>query len=95
MQFIRYLVLIQIATSKTINLSQCFLNILNESLKKDVNYVTQTCSECEAELTIPDDALEGEIIECPDCGLDYVIEKNDNGELYLKELNLEGEDWGE
>jgi len=52
------------------------------------------CIDCGRELEIPEDVLEGEIIGCPDCGLDYVI-KLDKGEITLNELTIEGEDWGE
>jgi len=53
------------------------------------------CTDCGAELEIPEDALPGEIIGCPDCGLDYVIEVDESGGKQLKELLIEGEDWGE
>jgi alpha-aminoadipate carrier protein LysW len=55
----------------------------------------QICSECFAEFGVPNDLEEGEIITCPDCGLDYVIEIDEEGKKVLKELTLEGEDWGE
>ena len=57
--------------------------------------MTQECIDCGAELTVPEDALQGEIISCPDCGLDYSLEADDNGGKHLVQLNLEGEDWGE
>lgn len=52
------------------------------------------CKDCEAEISIPDDLEEGEIIGCSDCGLDYVM-KNENGNIIIQELAIEGEDWGE
>jgi alpha-aminoadipate carrier protein LysW len=54
-----------------------------------------TCIDCGRDIEIQDDSLPGEIISCPDCGLDYVIEKDKSGVLRLKELTIEGEDWGE
>ena len=60
-----------------------------------VNMMSLTCIECGSELVIPEDAEQGEIIECPDCGIDYAIEVDDKGRLFLQVLNLEGEDWGE
>ena len=33
--------------------------------------------------------------KCPDCGLDYVVVEDESGMLQLKELTIEGEDWGE
>lgn len=53
------------------------------------------CTDCGATIEIPSDALNEELVSCPDCGLDYVIEIEENGEKHLKELSLEGEDWGE
>ena len=52
------------------------------------------CIDCTAGLEFPFDALDGEIISCPDCGLDYVIEV-ENNKKELKQLTVEGEDWGE
>lgn len=53
------------------------------------------CTDCGAELDVPEDALLGEIVGCPDCGLDYVVEEDGSGKKRLKELLIEGEDWGE
>lgn len=53
------------------------------------------CIDCEALIEVPEDAVPGEIVSCPDCGLDYVVEKSESGQLVLKELEIEGEDWGE
>jgi len=55
----------------------------------------ERCIECDAEITLSEDYEEGEIIECPDCGLEYIIKFDDNGKIVIVELNLEGEDWGE
>jgi len=54
-----------------------------------------TCDDCGALIELPEDLIENEIIGCHDCGLDYVVTKNDNGEVSLTELLIEGEDWGE
>ena len=53
------------------------------------------CIDCSAPLEVPTDAQNGEIISCPDCGLDYVVEIEKNGSKQLKQLTVEGEDWGE
>ena len=53
------------------------------------------CTDCGGVVEIPGDAAVGEIVECCDCGLEYVVEETDNGPLTLKELTLKGEDWGE
>ena len=57
--------------------------------------VYEICIECGAELPITPEMFVGEITSCPDCGKDYVVEKDDNGDKTLKELNLDGEDFGE
>ncbi len=53
------------------------------------------CTDCGGVVEIPKDAAAGEIVECSDCGLEYVVEKTKDGQLVLKELTLKGEDWGE
>lgn len=55
----------------------------------------ETCIDCGATIDFPEDALTGEIIGCADCGLDYVVVKDESGETRLQELAIEGEDWGE
>lgn len=60
-----------------------------------INKMQDPCIDCGAPLDVPDDSLDGEIICCPDCGVDYVIEMDDNGKKQLTELTIEGEDWGE
>ena len=55
----------------------------------------EICIDCKASIEVPLDSIEGEIIGCPDCGLDYVIENGDNGSKKLIQLSVEGEDWGE
>jgi alpha-aminoadipate carrier protein LysW len=57
--------------------------------------MTIRCIDCGLSLEIPEDALEGEIIGCPDCGLDYVVSAEEEGAFVLTELVIEGEDWGE
>jgi len=54
-----------------------------------------TCVDCGAELEAPEDTIVGEIISCPDCGLDYAIIEDTSGQLVIQELMIEGEDWGE
>ena len=57
--------------------------------------MTFKCTDCDANVEMPEDVLQGEIIGCPDCGLDYIIEEDESGTKHLKELLIEGEDWGE
>jgi len=54
-----------------------------------------TCVDCGGSIELPENCLTGEIVGCPDCGLDYVVEEDASGLLQLKELAIEGEDWGE
>ncbi len=54
-----------------------------------------TCQECGGTITIPDDAIVGEIISCPDCGIDYEVSQINNGSIQLKIAEDIGEDWGE
>jgi len=39
--------------------------------------------------------ISGEIISCPDCGMDFEVRLTDKGEVELKFAEIEGEDWGE
>jgi alpha-aminoadipate carrier protein LysW len=52
------------------------------------------CPECDANITIPNDAVEGEIITCPDCGASYELVKTSEG-FELKPAQTVGEDWGQ
>ncbi len=52
------------------------------------------CKDCDADIDIPKDAEEGEVVSCEDCGLDFIV-KNENGSFTIQELAIEGEDWGE
>lgn len=53
------------------------------------------CPECDADLDVPDDAIDGEIISCPDCGMDFEVAIKKGGGVELKPAEIEGEDWGE
>ena len=57
--------------------------------------MNENCIDCNAPLEMSSDVLDGEIISCPDCGLDYVMEIGEDGSKELKQLTVEGEDWGE
>jgi len=52
------------------------------------------CLECDRDLSIPDDAVDGEIVTCPDCGATYEVVRTSNG-IELKQAESIGEDWGE
>ncbi|MEM1538433.1 MAG: alpha-aminoadipate/glutamate carrier protein LysW/ArgW [Candidatus Nezhaarchaeales archaeon] len=52
------------------------------------------CTECDAEIPMPNDVLPGEVLSCPDCGQEYevgIIE----GRVRLKPAEKLREDWGE
>ncbi len=52
------------------------------------------CKECDAEIKIPDDSIEGEIVACPDCGASFELIKTDEG-FSAKPAQVVGEDWGQ
>jgi len=54
-----------------------------------------TCPDCDSKLDVPADAVEGEILSCPGCGLELEVKKIGNDCVELEELIIEGEDWGE
>jgi alpha-aminoadipate carrier protein LysW len=51
------------------------------------------CPECDAAITVPNDAVENEIIVCPECAAELEIVSLDPVELAL--APEVGEDWGE
>jgi alpha-aminoadipate carrier protein LysW len=52
-----------------------------------------TCPECAADITLGNDTLQGEIIQCPECGVELeVISLNP---IALDLAPEEEEDWGE
>lgn len=55
--------------------------------------MTAECPVCEAEVTLPDGAEEGEIVECADCGAELEVVSLDPPKL--EEAPEEEEDWGE
>ena len=52
------------------------------------------CPECDANIAIPEDAVEGEIVTCPDCGASFELVKTSEG-FELKPAQTVGEDWGQ
>lgn len=53
------------------------------------------CEECSADIKVPDDVVVGEIVSCPDCGLDYEVTEVSSNGAKLKAAETSGEDWGE
>ena len=54
------------------------------------------CSECDATLTIPADAIQGEIVTCKECGASYELTRDPASGLFsIRAAESEEEDWGE
>ncbi|HXW37792.1 MAG TPA: lysine biosynthesis protein LysW [Nitrososphaerales archaeon] len=54
------------------------------------------CLECDAELSVPTDAIQGEVVTCRECNAAYELVREQNGTLFtLRPAELEQEDWGE
>lgn len=51
------------------------------------------CPVCDAEIDLPEGTVEGELIECPECGTELEVSSVDPFEL--SEAPQEEEDWGE
>ena len=56
------------------------------------NQVIAHCPDCEAEISLVD-IVQGEIVVCPDCGID--LEVTNLEPLVLELAPMEDEDWGE
>jgi alpha-aminoadipate carrier protein LysW len=56
------------------------------------NQVIAHCPDCEAEISLVD-IVQGEIVVCPDCGID--LEVTNLEPLVLELAPMEEEDWGE
>ncbi len=52
------------------------------------------CRVCSSDVEIPDDVMDGELVSCPTCGQKYQVIVR-GGDVELKEVALEAEDWGE
>jgi DNA-directed RNA polymerase subunit M/transcription elongation factor TFIIS len=50
----------------------------------------QKCCECDAVIILPADCEEGEVIKCPECGLEMEFKCGN-----LIPITLDGIDWGE
>jgi alpha-aminoadipate carrier protein LysW len=57
--------------------------------------VKSKCFECEGSISVPDDAIVGEIVTCPDCGLSFEVLEKNSSTVVLKAAENMGEDWGE
>lgn len=55
--------------------------------------MSSTCPECGATVRVGADAMVGEIVQCPDCGVE--LEVKETAPLALALAPAEEEDWGE
>lgn len=51
------------------------------------------CPVCDFDVTAPEDPIEGELLECEDCGIELEVLSVDP--IVLAEAPEEEEDWGE
>lgn len=53
------------------------------------------CTTCGGNISVPEDVIKGEILSCPDCGLDYEIQEVSSETISLIAAEEIKEDWGE
>ena len=77
--------------------------ISRKELEKIPKKYELNCLDCGEKIEVSEDMKNGEIYSCPCCGLEYEVvvqelldeNKNPYKKVELKELVIEGEDWGE
>jgi alpha-aminoadipate/glutamate carrier protein LysW len=70
------------------------LTAVHDHKNEGMNMANATCPECAAEIDLnPEDVMAGEIIDCPDCGVELEIISTLPMALAL--APEEEEDWGE
>ena len=55
--------------------------------------MTVSCPVCEGSVTLNDDLVEGELVECAECGTE--LEVKSVNPVTVEEAPAEQEDWGE
>lgn len=60
-----------------------------------VMYLETECTVCGGNISVPEDVIKGEILSCPDCGLDYEIQEVSSDTVSLVTAEEIKEDWGE
>lgn len=53
------------------------------------------CKICGGNIAVPTDIIEGEILSCPDCGLEFEITEIGGNSIVIKAAEEVKEDWGE
>jgi alpha-aminoadipate carrier protein LysW len=65
----------------------------SRKLNKENAMTSVSCPECEAEIALDASVEAGEIIVCPDCGVDLEVTSLEPAAVAL--APMEEEDWGE
>jgi alpha-aminoadipate/glutamate carrier protein LysW len=53
------------------------------------------CEECDADISIPEDAIVGEIVQCKECSAEYEVASIGKDGVKVKQAEVAEEDWGE
>lgn len=65
--------------------------LINETVVK----METECKMCGGDIAVPGDVIQGEIVACPDCGLEFEIQEVNSGNVVLRAAEEVKEDWGE
>ncbi len=57
--------------------------------------VKAECPSCFFEFELDEGTIEGEVIPCPDCGVDLEVVSIQGNVVKLEEAEMAEEDWGE
>ncbi|MHA1293851.1 MAG: lysine biosynthesis protein LysW [Promethearchaeota archaeon] len=53
------------------------------------------CPSCYFEFDAEEGIIEGEVLSCPDCGVDLEVIKIEGDSIKVEEAEIAEEDWGE
>jgi alpha-aminoadipate carrier protein LysW len=53
------------------------------------------CPECLALIEVPDDVVVGEVLDCPECGVELEVYEVGEGGVKVRVSEVLDEDWGE
>lgn len=71
------------------------MSLTRPQFKVNMKMKTAKCPDCDSELDVSDEVLRGEVLSCPCCGLELEIVEVNGDTVEVRELIIEGEDWGE
>ena len=60
-----------------------------------IKLIEVNCPDCDSEIKVEDDILIGEILGCPECGIELEVSERNENSIKVIELGIDGEDWGE